>query len=537
MIRFTLAISLLLSATPAVAASTTADSPRLIVVIAVDQLRADRLSPSLPGGLGELARSGRIFSNARLDHAGTSTCPGHAVMLTGTNPSQHGITGNEYFDRVSWQSRYCVEDPNYAQHGGGEGRSPARLQATTLGDWMKDADPTSRVFAVAAKDRAAITLGGLHSDAAFWLNRDTGQFTSSEYYLDELPGWLTRFNGDDSDAPAWLAGFPEQWTHPRRGPRADDFAFESDEFSRASPHPLNSGDLEDRVSAIYASPYVDEALTNLTIELIHNEQLGYDDTPDLLAVSYAATDTVGHLYGPRSSESIDTLIRLDQQIDRLLETLDELVGMEHILLVLTADHGVLPLPEALSETGSSCPQPRTGVIELVMSLWWDVYWSFTAPFTGPWNLVNFAEGQIHINPQLASDLGYEHNEVISSVEALLEAQPAIKAAWTRQELRQSQSEDARLIRNSLSESSSGELFLQTRRNCLVGGDTGTGHGSLYDYDRHVPLVFYGSGVRSGIDDTPAATIDIAPTLAPALGVALPAGLSGQQLELATSVKN
>jgi len=529
MILLALMVSLLLGAT-----SATADSPRLIVVIAVDQLRSDRLSTSLPGGLGELARSGRVFSNTSLDHAATNTCPGHAVMLTGTNPNQHGITGNEYFDRTSWQRRYCVEDPQYPQLGGGEGRSPSRLQATTLGDWMKDADPTSRVFAVAAKDRAAITLGGLHSDAAFWLNRDTGQFTSSEYYLDELPQWLTRFNGDDPDVPAWLAEFPAQWKHPQRGPRADDFAFESDEFSRASPHALNSGDLEDRVSATYASPYIDQAVTSLTIELIRQQQLGYDAAPDLLAVSYAATDTVGHLYGPRSSESIDTLIRLDGQIDRLLTTLDELIGMEHILVVLTADHGVLPLPEATSKTGSRCPQPRTGIIELVMALWWDVYWSFSAPFTGPWNLVNFAESQVHVNLTLAADLGYDPTTVIDRVEALLEAQPAIQAAWTRQELRQSDTEEARLIRNSLSGDSSGELYLQAKSGCLVGGDTGTGHGSLYSYDRQVPLVFYGSGVSMGVSDEPAATIDIAPTIAPLLGIAQPPGLPGIQRQLSPS---
>jgi predicted AlkP superfamily pyrophosphatase or phosphodiesterase len=529
MIHLTLAISLVFTAL-----SVAADSPRLVLVIAVDQLRADRLTPSLPGGLGELARSGRVFANTQLDHAGTSTCPGHAVMLTGTNPKQHGITGNEYFDRESWRSRYCVEDLRYPQIGGGEGRSPSRLQATTLGDWLKDADPTSRVFTVSAKDRAAITLGGLHGDLAIWLNRDTGQFTSSEYYLTALPDWLVRFNGPDSEAPSWLADYPTHWIHPRRGPRVDDFPFESDEFSRASPHPLNSGDLEERVAAIYASPYIDEAVTSLTLDLVREEQLGYDATPDLLAVSYSATDTVGHLYGPRSSESIDTLNRLDAQIDRLLNTLDELIGMDRVLVVLTADHGVLPLPEATNETGSSCPQPRTGIIELVMTLWWDVYWKFTAPFTGPWNLVNFAESQVHINASLAEDLGEDPNTVVQSVESLLEEQPAIQAAWTRQELRQSQSEAARLIRNSLTDHNSGELYLQTRPGCLVGGDSGTGHGSLYDYDRRVPLVFYGAGVRAGVNTEPAATIDIAPTLAPLLGLALPPGLPGTRRELSGS---
>ncbi len=511
-----------------------AQQPRLVILIAVDQLRSDRLTTELPGGLGDLSRNGRMFSNAMLDHSATSTCPGHAVMLTGVNPSRNGIGGNEYFDRQSWQTRYCVEDPEHPVIGGTEGRSPKRLQATTLGDWMKAADPTARVFTLAAKDRAAITLGGQYSDASFWLDRETGQFTSSSYYLESLPGWLKSFNGGNSNQPAWLQGLPGEWTHPALGPRPDSFEFESDEFERISPHPLNSGDLEDRVNQIYASPYIDQIVTSLAIELISQEGLGEDDTTDLLALSYAATDTVGHLYGPHSSESMDTLRRLDVEIERLLQALDDHVGLDNILIVLTSDHGVLPIPEDASSATASAPAclaERTNAIELIFSLWWEVYWSYTAPFTGPWNLVNFAESQLYINHSLARELGTTPEQIIADLEGLLEAQPAIHAAWTADELRQSTNEHARLIRNSLAPPNVGDLYLQTAEGCLVGGDTGTSHGSLYEYDRHVPLVFFGAGISPGVTSEPAATIDIAPTLAPMINVPRPAGLQGKRLVL------
>ena len=511
-----------------------AQQPRLVILIAVDQLRSDRLTTELPGGLGDLARNGRMFSNAMLDHAATSTCPGHAVMLTGVNPSRNGIGGNEYFDRQSWQTRYCVEDPEHRVIGGTEGRSPKRLQATTLGDWMKAADPTARVFTLAAKDRAAITLGGQYSDASFWLDRETGQFTSSSYYLESLPGWLKSFNGGNSNQPAWLQGLPGEWTHPALGPRPDSFEFESDEFERISPHPLNSGDLEDRVNQIYASPYMDQVVTSLAIELISQEGLGEDDTTDLLALSYAATDTVGHLYGPHSSESMDALRRLGVEIERLLQALDDHVGLDNVLIVLTSDHGVLPIPEDASSATASAPAclaERTNAIELIFSLWWEVYWSYTAPFTGPWNLVNFAESQLYINHSLARELGTTPEQIIADLEGLLEAQPAIHAAWTADELRQSTHEHARLIRNSLAPPNVGDLYLQTAEGCLVGGDTGTSHGSLYEYDRHVPLVFFGAGISPGVTSEPAATIDIAPTLAPMINVPRPAGLQGKRLVL------
>jgi len=195
---------LLLVASSLLAPLVGAESPKLVVLIAVDQLRRDRLDPDLPGGLGRLAREGRVFSDGVLDHAVTETCPGHASMLTGRHPGAVGITANTYVDRATSTRRYCVEDPApdaavlTPTGEPGPGRSPRTLKADTLGDWLKAADPEARVFSVSAKDRAAITLGGRRPDGAYWLIREPEPiFTTSGYYRSALPEWVMAFNRAD----------------------------------------------------------------------------------------------------------------------------------------------------------------------------------------------------------------------------------------------------------------------------------------------------------------------------------------------------
>ena len=213
-------------------------SPRLILVISIDQLRRDRLSDELPGGIGRLAREGRVFDNAVLAHAYSDTCPGHAVMLTGRHPGPIGIPSNSFIEKDSMTLRYCVSDPSSdaATFGGsGAGRSPRNLRATTLGDWLKAENPESRVFAVSGKDRTAIMLGGQGPDGVYWLDwRGRGAFTTSRYYTAALPDWVDRWKRDKI-----LAGVPEWWEHPTGVPpneiRADAFPGETKRFSNVSP--------------------------------------------------------------------------------------------------------------------------------------------------------------------------------------------------------------------------------------------------------------------------------------------------------------
>ena len=298
--RAALGLAALLAATPAGAEAPRA---RLVLLLAVDQLRADRLDPALPGGLGRLAREGRVFSEGVLAHGMTETCPGHATMLTGHHPAAVGIPANEFFDPESGREVYCAADPaEGAKEIGGEGGlSPAALRVTAFGDWLKAASPASRVFAVSGKDRGAIMLGGQHPDGAWWYRAGAPpRFTTSRYYATALPAWVEAFNGARPPEDGFLAALPDTWEHGASANAAtpDDFVGEATRYSRTSPHPLRDADLARFGEQLFLTPFLDEVTLDFARQLVLEEDLGRGPALDLLALSLSATDSVGHLYGP-----------------------------------------------------------------------------------------------------------------------------------------------------------------------------------------------------------------------------------------------
>ncbi len=472
-------------------------------------------------------REGRVYADAALGHAVTDTCAGHSTLLTGRHPSRTGIPGNDFIGGEGEESVYCVEDtgPGARVFGAEGGRSPRHLRATALGDWMKSARPGTRVFSVSGKDRAAILMGGKRPNAAYWLvgGRQAG-FTTSRYYAAALPDWVTASNEKLFD------GLPATWTHDVAdglpASRVDDFPGESPEYERTSGHPLVRGGL-------YRTPYLDHVTLSFATELIRNERLGRGPGPDLLALSFSATDTVGHLYGPYSHESRDTLLRLDRELGHFLEWLGHELGSERLRVALSADHGVLPLPEWLALSGRlECPVDggRTGVRMLGARLLWDLHAELSGVFAWPRQWVTFAGPHVAVRRTVARQTGVPIEKAIALVKARLEALPSIAHAWTAAEIRSGRGELAELYRRSFVPGRSGDLVIQRARTCLISAsDYGTGHGSPYDYDRRVPLVFWGAGVEPAEVSGRAATVDIAPTLAAGLGIEIPADLDGQTL--------
>ena len=282
------------------AAADPAPAPRLLVVISVDQMRADtltRFAAEYTSGLDRFLEHGRRF-DGRLDHAGTETGPGHSTMLTGCRPSRTGIVANGWLDRATLRRIYCVDDPASPVYGAPRsGRSPKNLLRNTLGDWMKRADPRAKVYSVSAKDRAAILMAGRYPDGVFWLDKRRPGFTTSRYYRPAgLPDWLIAFNHD-----GWFAALPASWTYKAvPGLRADDDPRESPRYGRVSPHPLLHSKVAETIGALYHSPFVDAWTLRLAARVVDRYDLGGDATCDLLCVSLSATDTVGHLYGPFS---------------------------------------------------------------------------------------------------------------------------------------------------------------------------------------------------------------------------------------------
>jgi predicted AlkP superfamily pyrophosphatase or phosphodiesterase len=513
------------------------EPPRLVLLLSVDQLRRDRIDSELPGGLGLLAREGRLYTEAVLDHAMTETCAGHATMLTGRHPGPAGVPGNRFVDAETGRSVYCVDDEAEDARviGAEHGRSPRLLRASTLGDWMKQRWPESRVFSVSGKDRAAITLGGHRADAAYWLNTE-GEigFTTSGYYRDTLPDWIQQWNGTEPLEDGFLARVPERWEHPEGEARPDDYFAESDRFGRTSGHPVRKGDAGETVRRFASTPFLDDMTLELARLLIEHERLGADASPDLLAIGLSASDYIGHLYGPESAEALDALKRLDASLGEFLSFLEERIGEGRTLVALTADHGVLPLPEWMAETGrSQCSVEggRIGLRRFGLRFFWHVHWKFSPLFSMPGKLVRVEGSQLRVNRGLARSGEIDVAAVISDTEAWLEAQAGIREVWTRQELASRHDPIAELYRHSFDEERSGDLAVQLEPTCVLALEKGgTTHGTPYLYDRAVPILLYGPGIEPGHVRTPARTIDIAPTLATRLGIPFPDDLDGVPLD-------
>lgn len=508
-------------------------SPRLVILLAVDQLRADRLDPKLPGGLGRLAREGLRFTNAMLDHGVTNTCPGHVAFATGVNPGRAGIPGNDYIDPETFEERYCVEDQDdrFAVFGVKENRSPRSISVTALGDWLKAGSPGSRVIAISAKDRAAITLGGQDADAAYWFNRDAGRFTSSRYYMNRLPDWLMQFNGNNFFTDGAAGDLPVTWAHGPGSVRPDDFPGEKTNDGRVSGHALNQGTARERAERLYYSAYMDELTMKLVSRVIKEESLGLRGVTDLLALSMSSVDTVGHRYGPYSAESEDTLQRLDQLLGELLDRLDTLLGGDYVI-ALTADHGVLPLPEWLeAQSSSRCPVSpgRVTTTGLGLRAYTSLYLRMLRPFANITRLVGFSDVNIYVNEPYAQTLGLDPALVVKTVANYLEGFDYVAEAWTPDELQATRDPIARLYRNSYVPGKSGQIYLQVEPDCLIYDSAGTSHISPYDYDRRVPMLFFGRDIEAGIRAEAVYSIDIAPTLGRYLQLPLPGTLDGRQL--------
>jgi predicted AlkP superfamily pyrophosphatase or phosphodiesterase len=507
--------------------------PRLAVLLVIDQLRPDALdAASLPGGLGRLVRDGRVFSAAAHDHGLTETCPGHVALGTGRHPGPAGIPSNEYIDPETGRAVYCVADsrPESAVFDApaGRGVSPVAIRASALGDWVKAAHPGARVFSVAGKDRSAVALGGRRPDAAYWFDSEgVGRFTSSRYYMAELPEWVRRFS---AELPLRM---PPKWIHaPELGlSTPDDAPGESTRYGRTSGHPVGSGDPRGVGRQIYSSPFVDELTLAFARELIERERLGLrEEAPDLLLISLSGHDVVGHMYGPESHEARDARLRIDARLGELLAFLEL---RSPFVVALSSDHGVLSLPEVLAaQGGARCPVPggRAGFGTLAQALQQALVSEVGADAAKrPW--LDFGGPQLGIDRESARAAGVEPERIVAALRKVIDQQPAVARTWTAAEIQsESSSEIAALYRNSLDPARPPDLLVQVAEGCLISTEpTGTTHGSPYAYDRAVPIVFWGTGITPGSDPRPARTVDVAPTLASQLGAAPSEPIDGRSL--------
>ena len=509
-----------------------AGRPKLVVVLVIDQFRPEYLRRFRPyfgrGGFNLLLQRGANFRQAEYQHSATLTCPGHAVILSGTHGNVNGIISNQWFNARSGRQEYCAADSSVTLIGSSEsGRSPRNLLAATIGDGLKQATGgRSKVITMAGKDRSAIMLGGHQADGAYWM--EDSLFISSTYYMRELPGWVQQFNGlgrvRSYAGRTWNRLLPRAaYTGP------DDVAAEENVagMGRVFPHRLSDSTAR-FLDGFRSSPFQNEVLFEFAMNAVSSEKLGEDDDPDLLGISLSANDLVGHAFGPASHEVMDVTLRTDRVLERFFTFLDQRVGLDHIIVVLTADHGVAPLPERVEASrgpGRLDPARIAAAAEAGLEAQFGA-----APAPG-WVLYT-SSPWLYLNLGALRQRGIAVEQAESTARAAVRGVRGVHQALTATELRlQQDSGRASSAGFSFYPDRSGNIYFELKPFVLPSRDpTGTTHGSPWSYDARVPLLWMGAAIKRGAYPSPASIADIAPTLATILGIPEPARSQGRVLQ-------
>ncbi len=522
------AVGLALAAWLAVASPVSAAPaarPRLIVLLVVDQMRADyleRYGEYFSGGLRRLASKGAVFSQAAYPYLQTVTCTGHATIATGVLPSAHGMILNSWWDRGARREIPCTFDAAASKVGAETGKAPksgggdsARLLAVpTLADELRaQQSEAPRIVSVSLKTRSAIMMAGHGADAALWF--DKGRWITSSAFSAEVPAFATAF------AAAHPIDFAHQPAWQRLRPLAD-YAFTDDGVGENPPRgwsprfPHAFADDGNAAELWTHSPAADEHVVDLAIAAVGALGMGgRPATTDFLGLSFSTLDLVGHAFGPRSHEIQDILFRLDRTLERLFVALDRAVGVGRYAVALTADHGVAPLPEQMTALGFDAGRvPLDDLKERLQGA--------LARLFGAGKFVDAIDyTDIYFAPGIFDRLRARPQD-LASVSDLVRGTPGVAAVFTTDQLRSPGAGCDTLCRAAVAShfpGRSGDLILAPKPYWITTGK-GTTHGSANAYDQRVPVIVLGPGVKPGVYPRPASPLDVAPTLAELAGITL-----------------
>jgi predicted AlkP superfamily pyrophosphatase or phosphodiesterase len=520
---------------------THAQNPKLVVGIVIDQMKQEYLyrfeDKFGEGGFKRLQKDGFSCLNTHYNYIPTNTAPGHASIYTGTTPRYHGIISNDWYSKKLGYSVYCAGD-SLAQGVGGKGiegnRSAVNLRTTTITDELKlTTNFRAKVVGISLKDRGAILPAGHHPDGAYWFDKGTGNFMTSDYYTSSLPSWVENFNikkvVDRYLNQVWKTELPiSQYVEST----ADDTQYEvgfKGKDTPTFPYDLVELRLKNGPYGLIAStPYGNNFLAEFAKEAIINEQLGKDLITDFLAVSFSSTDYIGHNFAPNSIEIEDTYLKLDKVIADFITFLDTEIGKGQYTLFLTADHAVLANPQFLIDN----QMPGGYVSENNIKTNLDNHLKGLYG-SGEW-VLNVSNTQIFLNQKLIQEKALNSALINEVVVRHLRDYDEIAEAYTLEDIKRASSSDktGMLIQNGHNFQLSGDVAYVMKSGYLrrEDGAKGTGHGSSYTYDTHVPLIFYGAGIKKGRCVTEISITDIAPTLSILMKTSLPSGCTGQPIE-------
>ena len=514
------------------------DKPKLVVGIVVDQMRYDYLtrfaSKFGEGGFKRMIREGFNCKNNHFNYVPTYTGPGHASIYTGTTPKYHGIIANDWYDKETKTMVYCAADDSVlavGSHSELERMSPHRMLTTTFTDENRlFTQMKAKTIGISIKDRGAVLPAGHTGNAAYWFRgKDEGNFISSSYYMDELPEWVKKFNTSgisESYLKEWNTLYDIS-TYTESGEDLNDFeAGFKGKATATFPYDLKA--LEDKnegFDIIKYTPYGNSIVTDFAIEAIKNETLGVDDITDVLTVSFSSTDYIGHNFGVNSKEIQDTYLRLDKDLERFLQFLDEEIGKGEYTVFLTADHGAIDVPAYLQSVNIPA-----GYLDFNSRK--AKFQEFLKSKYGTADIVeNISSNQIFFNKEKLKDMGLNIHQV---EQALVDEQisyPNISKVYTATTMNSTHYTEGieALLQNGFNQKRSGDVIIVNDIAYIPYGRTGSTHGSGLNYDTHVPLFFFGKGIKHGDTYTKTVIPDIAPTISALLGISFPNGATGEVL--------
>ena len=528
-------------------------APKLIVGIVVDQMRYDyltrywdRLSPD---GFRRLVNQGFYCRNTRYNYLPTDTGPGHASIYSGTTPAWHGIVGNNWLDRTRNIDTYCASDTNVSTVGSisiSGLMSPRNLKTTTITDELRMAtNMQGKVVGLSLKDRGAIFPAGHTPNGAYWLDALTGRWITSTWYMDSLPGWVKAFN-DKKLANQYLSG---KWEtlYPLNTYTAswgDDSPYEKPfptEKSCVFPHHLdsihaflsrNASTKAEAFDLIKSTPYGNTLLAEFAKAAIAGEGLGQDNITDFLAVSFSGTDYIGHQTSPRSVETEDMYLRLDQDLASLLQNLDNQVGKGNYLVFLTADHGggnQSAWLKSINMPGGNFNREEVKKLkEHLKTKYGEGEWCWYYRF-----------GNIYLNRPLIASKGLSLAQVQQDVAEFMLRNT--DAYWDYVTGTQLETEEftrgvKAMAQMGYNRHNAPDVYLISRSGWLDYSTQGTDHSTGYTYDTHVPLIWYGWQIKPGETDQPYQITDIAATLSALLRISYPSACVGTPIPLPRSGK-
>ena len=441
------------------------------------------------------------------------TAVGHSTFLSGATPSVSGIIGNEWYDRESGATVTSVSDSKSKMVGGvpgAAGSSPRRLLVSTIGDELKMHGVPSKTIGVSIKDRSAILPVGHMADGAYWYDPDSNHWVTSTYYRSELPDWVRKLN----DEQTYRQFLGAKW-----------FPFDAKDGSGTPFCSMVAGGETRFCGGLEATPWGNEIIEEFAERAISNEQLGQHSGVDVLAVSFSANDYVGHAVGPDDPAVRDISIRTDRLLGKLLDYVDARVGKDNTLVVLTADHGVAPVPEI--NGARNMPGGRLSEARFLERVSGALIKRFGP---GKW-LLSSSPTMLYLNLELIQTRKLDLKDVERVAAQAASQEAHIARVYTRDELLSGQvqrDEIGRAFSLGFYGPRSGDVLVLQEPYYLFEA-TGTSHGTPYDYDSHVPLIFFGPGIQARTYLGKVATNDVAPTLAEILGIEAPSGSMGRVL--------